>query len=226
MYSEALSEQVMKVEINIPETMSEVTLGQYQKFLKIQENNTDERFLQIKMIEIFCNVPSEYVLNMRLSDTNEIVSMLNELFSDKQKLIQRTKIGGKEYGFIPKLEDISLGEYIDLDTYLGNWENMHLAMQVLYRPIKNKYGERYSIDDYKASDGLHMKDITMDCVMGSILFFYRLGTDLSKAILNSSQAEKENLIVRYLNSEVSGVGINQYTHSLSVMLQDLNISLN
>ena len=216
----------MKVEINIPETMSEVTLGQYQKFLKIQENNTDERFLQIKMIEIFCNVPSEYVLNMRLSDTNEIVSMLNELFSDKQKLIQRTKIGGKEYGFIPKLEDISLGEYIDLDTYLGNWENMHLAMQVLYRPIKNKYGERYSIEDYKAGDGLHIKDITMDCVMGSILFFYHLGTDLSKAILNSSQAEKESLIVRYLNSEASGVGINQYTHSLSVMLQDLNISLN
>ena len=216
----------MKVEINIPETMSEVTLGQYQKFLKIQENNTDERFLQIKMIEIFCNVPSEYVLNMRLSDTNEIVSMLNELFSDKQKLIQRTKISGKEYGFIPKLEDISLGEYIDLDTYLGNWENMHLAMQVLYRPIKNKYGERYSIEDYKAGDGLHMKDITLDCVMGSILFFYSLGTDLSKAILNSSQAEKESLIVRYLNSEASGVGINQYTHSLSAMLQDLNISLN
>jgi len=152
--------------------------------------------------------------------------MLNELFIDKQKLIQRTRIGGKEYGFIPKLEDISLGEYIDLDTYLGNWENMHLAMQVLYRPIKNKYGERYSIEDYKASDGLHMKDITMDCVMGSILFFYSLGTDLSKAILNSSQAEKESLIVRYLNSEANGVGINQYTHSLSVMLQDLNISLN
>ena len=226
MYSEALSEQVMKVEINIPETMSEVTLGQYQKFLKIQENNTDERFLQIKIIEIFCNVPSEYVLNMRLSDTNEIVSMLNELFSDKQRLIQRTRIGGNEYGFIPKLEDISLGEYIDLDTYLGNWENMHLAMNVLYRRVKTKYGERYAIEDYKPNDSLHMKDITMDCVMGSIVFFYRLGTDLSKAILNSSQADKESRIVQFLNSHPNGVGINQYTHSLSAMLQDLNISLN
>lgn len=216
----------MRVEVNIPESLSEVTLGQYQKFLKIQDNNEDERFLQIKMIEIFCNVPSEYVLNMRLSDTNEIISILNEMFTAKQNLIQRTKIGSKEYGFIPKLEDISLGEYIDLDTYLGSWENMHLAMNVLYRPIKNKYGERYSIEDYKPNDGLHMKDITLDCVMGAVLFFYHLGTDLSKTILNYSQEDKESRIVQFLNSHPSGVGINQYTHLLTEILHDLKISLN
>ena len=216
----------MKVEITIPESLSEVTLGQYQKFLKIQENNEDQRFLQIKMIEIFCNVPAEYVLNMRLSDTNEIITMLNELFSDNQKLVQRTKLNGKEYGFIPKLEDISLGEYIDLDTYISDWENMHLAMNVLYRPIKNKYGERYSIEDYKATDGLHMKDLTLDCVMGGLLFFYRLGTDLSRTILNYSAESQQSNLIQYLSSTENGDGINQFTHSLSETLRDLKISLN
>lgn len=216
----------MKVEITIPESLSEVTLGQYQKFLKIQENNDDQRFLQIKMIEIFCNVPAEYVLNMRLSDTNEIITMLNELFSDNQKLVQRTKLNGKEYGFIPKLEDISLGEYIDLDTYISDWENMHLAMNVLYRPIKNKYGERYSIEDYKATDGLHMKDLTLDCVMGGLLFFYHLGTDLSRTILNYSQESQQSNLIQFLNSTENGGGINLLHHSLNSMLQDLKISLN
>jgi len=216
----------MKVEITIPESLSEVTLGQYQKFLKIQENNEDQRFLQIKMIEIFCNVPAEYVLNMRLSDTNEIITMLNELFSDNQKLVQRTKLNGKEYGFIPKLEDISLGEYIDLDTYISDWENMHLAMNVLYRPIKNKYGERYSIEDYKATDGLHMKDLTLDCVMGGLLFFYRLGTDLSRTILNYSAESQQSNLIQFLSSTENGDGINQFTHLLTETLRDLKISLN
>ena len=43
----------MQVEILVPDTLSEITLEQYQKFLKIQENNEDETFLAIKMIEIF-----------------------------------------------------------------------------------------------------------------------------------------------------------------------------
>jgi hypothetical protein len=29
-----------------------------------------------------------------------------------------------------------LGEYIDLDAFLGDWDNMHRAMAVLYRPIE------------------------------------------------------------------------------------------
>ena len=216
----------MRVEINVPETLADITLGQYQKFLEIQKKNEDERFLQVKMIEIFCKVPSDVVLNMKLSDTTAIIEMLSEVINSKHQLVQRTKLNGKDYGFIPKLEDISLGEYIDLDSYITDWETMHIAMNVLYRPIKHKYGERYSIEDYKSSDSIHMKDLTMDCVMGGLLFFYHLGTDLSKAILNYSKEAEQQNIVQYLSSDKSGVGINQYTHSLLEILQDLKISLN
>ena len=216
----------MKVEVVIPESLSEITLGQYQKYLKIQDSNDDPRFLQIKMIEIFCGVPSDYVLGMKLSDTNSIAESLNELFEDKPQLVRKTKIGSKEYGFIPNLEDISLGEYIDLDTYVSDWENMHLTMNVLYRPIQNKYGDRYSIDDYKSGDGLHMKDITMDCVISSLLFFYRLGMDLSTTILNYLKEAEESRLVQFLSSQKNGDGINQFTRSLRETLQELKISLN
>ena len=46
----------MKIEVIIPNDLSEITLDQYQRFLKIQENNTDEKFLTSKMIEIFCGI--------------------------------------------------------------------------------------------------------------------------------------------------------------------------
>jgi hypothetical protein len=56
---------------------------------------------------------------------------------------------GVEYGFIPNLDDMSFGEYVDLDTYLGDWQNIHRAMAVLYRPIREKRGERYNIVPYE-----------------------------------------------------------------------------
>jgi len=216
----------MKLRVEVPESLSQITLEQYQRFFKIQMNNDDERFLQVKMVEIFCEVPADKVLNMKLSDVNAICNMLNDLFDEKPELVRKTKIGEKEYGFVPNLEDISLGEYIDLDTNIGDWENMHLTMNVLYRPIKHKYGERYSIEDYKAGDGIHMKDITMDCVLSSLLFFYNLGIELSQTILNYLKEKEESNLVQYLSSQPNGVGINQFTHSLMETLQELRISLN
>ena len=57
----------MKQTLDVPSSLKEITLRQYQKFLKIQENNTDPYFLQCKMIEIFCNLDAKAVRLMKLS---------------------------------------------------------------------------------------------------------------------------------------------------------------
>ena len=216
----------MKIEVIIPSELSEITLDQYQRYLKITEKETDEGFLRSKMLEIFCNIKLTDTLKMKLGDVNAITEILNEMFESKPKLVQRFKMKGVEYGFIPNLDDISLGEYIDLDTFLGDWDNMHRAMAVLYRPIKQKYGERYNIEEYQAGDGEIMKDMPMDAVISSVLFFYHLGIDLSQAMMNYLEDSQETRLVQYLSSDKSGAGINQFTHSLKEILQDLRISLN
>ena len=53
----------MEVKLNIPTTLNEITLGQYQKFSKLDVTNESE--IQSKMIEIFCEVPSIVVRNMK-----------------------------------------------------------------------------------------------------------------------------------------------------------------
>ncbi len=216
----------MKVEITIPDSLSEVTLDQYQRYLKIQDNNQDEKFLASKMIEIFCGVKLSDTLKMKYADVDGICNILVDMFNEKPQLVTKFKMKGVEYGFIPKLDDISLGEYIDLDAFLGDWENMHRAMAVLYRPIESKYGDKYSIVDYEAGDGEVMKDMPLDAVISSIIFFYHLGIDLSQAMMNYLEEQEETSLVQYLNSEASGVGINQFTHSLREILDDLKISLN
>ena len=216
----------MKIEVIIPNNLSEITLDQYQRFLKIQENNTDEKFLTSKMIEIFCGIKLPEVLKMRVNDVSLITNILSEMFENIPQLVQRFKLNGVEYGFIPDLDDMSLGEYIDLDTYLGDWENMHRAMAVLYRPIKNKSGNRYNIKEYDGKGFEDMKDMPLDAVLSSIVFFYNLGIELSKAMMNYLETTEEEALTEFLNSQQNGVGINQFTHSLSEILQDLKISLN
>ena len=216
----------MKVEITIPDSLSEVTLDQYQRYLKIQDNNQDEKFLASKMIEIFCGVKLSDTLKMKYADVDGICNILVDMFNEKPQLVTKFKMKGVEYGFIPKLDDISLGEYIDLDAFLGDWDNMHRAMAVLYRPIEKKYGDKYSIKDYEAGDGEVMKDMPLEAVISSIIFFYHLGIDLSQAMMNYLEESQETRLVQYLSSDKSGVGISQYTHSLKAILHDLKISLN
>ena len=216
----------MKVEVYIPDTLSEITLGQYQKYLKIQENNEDENFLAIKMIEIFCGLRGDTIMAMKANSIKDITLILTEMFNEKPQLVKEFKMGGRNYGFVPKLEDMTFGEYIDLDTYIGDMNNIHRAMNVLYRPMKQKYQDRYLVEDYTGEDPEKMLNMPMDAVLSSILFFYNLGMDLSKAMLNSLEEDKETSLAQYLTSEESGDGINHFSVSLKGILEDLKISLN
>ncbi len=161
----------MKLEVYIPDTLSEITLGQYQKYLKIQEENEDENFLAMKMIEIFCGLRGDTILAMKANSIKDITTILSEMFNEKPQLVKEFKMNGKTYGFIPKLEDMSFGEYIDLDTYIGDMENIHRAMGVLYRPIKQRHKDKYIIEDYQGEESDIMKSMPMDAVLSSILFF-------------------------------------------------------
>ena len=202
----------MQVEVLIPDSLKEITLEQYQKFLKIQANNEDETFLAVKMIEIFCGIRGDMIMKMKASSIREVTNILADMFNQKPPLVKEFTMKGVEYGFIPKLEDMTFGEYVDLDTYIGDYENIHRAMAVLYRPITQKYNDKYLIEEYKGEDNQIMKDMPMDAVLSSILFFYHLGIDLSKAMLNSLEDQENKDLVQQLTLEKNGDGINQYTH--------------
>lgn len=216
----------MKVEILVPDTLSDITLGQYQKYLSIVEGNDDPSFMDIKMIEIFCGVKLSETLKMKFADIKAVCDILEQMLLEKPALVNRFKMNGVEYGFIPNLEQISMGEFIDLETFLSDWKQMHRAMAVLYRPIAHKYGEKYNIEEYKETDGEHMREMPMDAVFGCMLFFYSLGIDLSQAMMNYLQDQEETALMQFPNLGKDGDGINQFTNSLREMLRDLRISQN
>ena len=210
----------------IPDTLNEITLGQYQKYLKYQKDNDDENFLAIKMIEVFCGLRNTTVRAMKAKSIRDITRILTDMFSEKPQLVKQFEMKGITYGFIPDLENMSFGEYIDLDTFIGDSENLHKAMGVLYRPITQSYKDKYIIEKYTGDKYEDMINMPMDAVLSSILFFYHLGMELSTTMLNSLETQEEENLVQYLNSTVSGDGINQFSVSLKGILEDLKISLN
>ena len=216
----------MKLNIKIPSSLKEITLRQYKSYLKLQETVKEERFLNAKMIEIFCKLKLKDVMLLKLKDSNEILGLLSSLFESKPTLVSKFKLNGLEYGFQPQLDDMTLGEYIDLDTYIGDWENMEKAMNVLYRPVIVKLKEKYSIEEYNTETSDQLLDMPMDAAMSSIFFLWNLGLELSKTMTSSLAEEETEVLTQYLNSQKSGVGINQFTDSLKGILQDLKISLN
>ena len=216
----------MKIEINVPTSLSEITLRQYQKFLKIAEENPEGNFLDAKMIEIFCGIPLSDSYKLKMVSVTAIIDILNSMLEVKPNHVERFTLNGIEYGFIPDLDEMSLGEYIDLDNNATKWESMHIAMNVLYRPIVTSKVGKYNIEEYTTSNPEKMLDMPLDAALGSLFFFYNLGLELSKHTILSSNLEEVEEFQEQLTSETNGVGINQFMVSLTEILQDLKISLN
>ena len=217
----------MQIEINVPTSLNEITLRQYQKFLKVSEENPEGSFLNAKMIEIFCGIPLSDSYKLKMSSVQAIVDILTEMLNETPAHIDKFTLDGVVYGFVPDLDEMTLGEYVDIDGNASDWQKMHTAMSVLYRPVITNKGGKYNIKEYTADNPENMKDMPLGAAIGSLFFFYNLGIELSKhTILSSSNQQEMETIHSMLTSGENGDGINQFTVSLEEMLESLKISLN
>jgi len=211
----------MDIDIIIPEGLQDITLEQYQKFLALKSK--DDMFLTQKAVEIFCNVPLILVDKMPYNTVQRLAKRVFSYFEGNPSLVKRKRLKSVLYGFTPNLEDITLGEYVDLDANVTDWNNMHKAMAVLYRPVVSEAGEYYEIEDYDGTDKYSeaMKQMTLEVVLGSLVFFYRLGIDLSIAMTESLEEQMSTTSLPKQTSEESGDGTEVFINSLKETLQSL-----
>jgi hypothetical protein len=220
-----------RIEINIPESLSEITLMQYQAFIAASETYKGNPVLVDQlMIQYLCGIPLEDVTRLPYSESEFIINQLSSLFkTETHAFKERFKLDGLEYGFITDLENISLGEYLDLDATIVDVDQWHNAMAVMYRPIVNKpfwkkKPKYYEILPHESNPIWQeaMKYAPLDVVLGALFFFQNLERDLLKSTLNSSLAEAEKLIIQVQrSSDKNGDGTLQSGNLLKETLQDL-----
>jgi hypothetical protein len=214
----------MKVIFKIPTELNDIPLRQYQEFQKIidaNKGNEDSTHVQIKMLEIFCGADINVMRQCDINKFDAAVLALKKVMDQKHIHSRIINVNGREFGFIPKLEDMTMGEYVDLESSLSDPQLFHKAMAVMYRPIKMKVKDTYLIEAYKADEDLAdtMKDAGLQDVFGAMVFFWNLGSALVANIIHSLKEEYQMNTEAGRNSQSDGVGINPLITSLETMLQ-------
>ena len=207
----------MQVEVSVPSSLREVKLKDYQELL-IKENPDND-----DMLKCILNINTKELGKIKDKDVDNLLVIINKLFDKKHEFIPTFKMKGVLYGFIPKLDDITYGENKDVTNYINDWGNMHKAMAVLFRPVKQKQNSKYLIEDYEGSHKYSemMKNMPLDVVLGAMVFFWNLTNALLNSIPNYLEKEMKQAQMQGVDLAESGVAIQSYMHLLKETLQNL-----
>lgn len=205
--------------IKVPTVWADISLKDFQRFMGA--NPTDENAEDLAL-SIFCGIDKDEQSSFPVKELEDIKILIAAVFTDSPPMHRFVDIDGVKYGFHPKLEDISLGEFVDLEEYMKDpIKNAQKWMGVLYRPVtKEAYG-RHEIEKYHPDkhDGSAFESITMDVVQGALLFFYRLeiGLQISSLTYLKQVAKPERSSMQGQPSESDGDGMQSSIN----LLQDL-----
>ena len=222
-----------EIKLKVPATQADIPLKKYQKYAKIvqdAEGELAEDFIRAKILEIFCDITLKEAYALPLKELDGVVTHILTMMAEKPDLQRRftmTDPSGKtvEFGFMPNMDEMSLGEYIDLEKYISNWEDMHKALAVMYRPIVAGKKQFYEIEKYKGSDKYSeiMMDAPITVALGAMVFFYHLGKELLRITMDSLQQQAVETLQEQMKnpSEANGDGINQSMRLLEAMSEEL-----
>jgi len=193
---------------------NDVTLDKWIKLISKKEKTKTEEALET--ISVLSDIPKKIIKELSINDVAAIMKKLAILQeSANNKLKKIIKLDNVEYGFHPNLEEITLGEYADIETYMKNGieDNLPKLMAVLYRPITEKSGTNYSIEAYGLSDSRmraeKFKEMKAENVNSSLVFFWTFVKELS-IILQQYLMEQNQMILNKMqenNLQKSGIGL-------------------
>ena len=177
----------MKVTFTIPEGMHEVTIAKYRDLEAAMAKEKSDIGKVCAAVGVLCDVDPQHVMGMSAADFDRIAKELEWAMQKPKmnwKLIPTTFIHGEEYGIIPDLSDISVGEFADLDKLVSGgdaFDNLEGVMAILYRRVTSKWREFYDIEPYnpKPKDAEVMRSMTMDVALGAVVFFWRIAEILA-----------------------------------------------
>ena len=185
-----------EVKLTIPDNWKDITIGTYQKYVKIQEGKGTDKTKVVKSLALLCNTSPFIVKKMAYTDLLEIMEIIKKMIDTEPTKDDFKKLftfKGEEYGFCPNLSRLTTGEYIDLETYCKEpIENLHIIMSILYRRVTNKVNNRYAVESYDPEEFKEelFKDCPMNIALSSLGFFLTLGERLAKISHSFLEAQK------------------------------------
>jgi len=111
------------MKILLPTDISDITLKTYLKYNSLTEkyNNKEltEQQYEYKVLELFSGIPYNKIDKVAHKDLLLVLDKIAKALKTDVPFTQRFELGGVEYGFIPNLDEMSTGEYLDLNKYFA-----------------------------------------------------------------------------------------------------------
>jgi hypothetical protein len=189
-------------------SLSKITLKQYCDYKSAVDD--------IERAIVATGLNREKVLALKMESIKKICEVFNEIISHEAQPLEqkiKVKIGlrSMKLAFIPDLQNMTAAEYIDMDECGkmvfqnkkgADYSYLIKLMAVLYRPIKEAWGDNYNLIPYDAAGTRHymkyIEALPMDKVFGGLFFFSSLETKLQQG-LSDYLAEQMTMAKKEIN---------------------------
>ena len=184
-----IKEGKKKKEFNLINSWSDVTLEKWVKMTEFKKGTKSEE--AENMIALLSDMPKKMIKQLEISTVAVIMNAVAKLQRDQKKGLKRIiNVNGKEYGFHPDFDSMTLGEYADIETYIKLGLEKHLPeiMAILYRPVLEKKGKLYTIEAYDGEIKIRaeeMRQMSAEEVQSSLVFFWIFVNALLKTLPSS-----------------------------------------
>ena len=169
-------------EFNVINSWDDITLDKWLKLVGADKHTTGKEAQET--LKQLTDIPEKLINELSIKDVSVIMEHFDKLQEEATSELKNIiEIDGKEYGFHPKLDDITLGEYADIETFLqaGVEKHMPEICAILYRPVTKKKNGKYTIEAYDGEIDMRaeeMKKMSAQQVQNALRFFFAFVTDL------------------------------------------------
>ena len=196
------------MEIKIPTSWEDITLGQYIELRPILQTKEDDIKRVINILCVLTGKKREEIRNVTIPDFHKLIKKMSFLNDPLPKQLNKRRflIGGKWYEFKLDAKKMLFGEYISVMEILQKsgdnedllFNNLHKILTVICRPVyKTLFGfKSVNIDGdlirETANNFYNNMPITIAYPIG--VFFYQRYPTLTETIKTSLMEEAEKKI--------------------------------
>ena len=212
-------------------SFKDVSLRDYYRIKEVLQK-PDTREAEFEIAEAMTGCPVDQLRKLKFPDWlliwEEIAAQITTLSQNTESISPIIEFKDKKFG-LPKIEDLTIGEFADLDIILsgGNAEGkMAEIAAVLYRPIVKQKGNTLILEDYNSAGFKErveeFQDFPLSGIRSANAFFLQSANSLLRNTAESlaKKIQKQNLMSPEGLEALQSLLLQEPGGALSIQLQE------
>lgn len=163
---------------NYPKSWSEVSISKYIQIYNLKDEQ-DPIDAYLKTIAIILDISYGELLNLPLTEFEQIkidLEFINQQPS-QNKLKETIEIDGITYHQFTDFKNVSLGMFVDLESYIGEENFINNLHKIASRLYRKENTITYNVSECNRTADIFFEKMDIETCLSVILFFYLVALD-------------------------------------------------